>query len=242
MSIAEEKADYEVYGNESDTLKIGIIGDSWVNLHKKYNGQLDTMLTKALGDTIPVSLYSSGKGGAKTKLIYTNMFEEKDINPKTYKGITTSKPVIMQAPQYCIIFGGTNDAVCKMGKDFYAQHIVMIVSHLLKHGIKPIVISIPSVDLDKVYEEGNAKQKLLRLLTMKITGSDFYCLDSYRKQLLDRINEENLTDSILYIDISKISAERGFLGKDGVHPSPKGFRQLDSVIVKTIIVNENRIR
>lgn len=50
------------------------------------------MLTTAMGDTIPVKVYSSGKGGAKTKLVYTNMFEEKNINPTTYKGIITSKP------------------------------------------------------------------------------------------------------------------------------------------------------
>lgn len=196
------------------------------------------MLTTAMGDTIPVKVYSSGKGGAKTKLVYTNMFEEKNINPTTYKGIITSKPVIMQEPKYCVVFAGTNDAICKMGKDFYADHIIMITTHLLRHGIKPIVVGIPSVNLDKAYEL-NAKHKMLRQLTMKITGSDFYCLDSYRRQLVNRINKERLKDSILYIDISKMSAARGFLGRDGVHPTPKGFMQLDSAIVKIIKDNEN---
>lgn len=241
VRIADELPSYSVATMNSDTLGIGVIGDSWASIHKRYDQQFLSMLTASLGDTIPVKVYSSGKGGAKSKLIYTNMFEEKDVNPQTYKGIRTSRPVIMHHPKYCVVFAGTNDAVCKMGKVFYAEHTVMIARHLLNSGIKPILVTIPSVDLDKAYED-NWKNKPLRWVTRMITGSKFYCLEEYRNELKEKLRKDSLADKVLLIDIAEISSRKGFLGKDGVHPSPNGFRQLDSMIVKTITDNENRIQ
>lgn len=232
---------YSVKAMDSDTLEVGIIGDSWANMHKKYDGQLDSLLALALGDSIPVSVFSSGKGGAKTKLVYTNMFEGKDVNPGTYEGIRTTKPIIMRHPKYCVVFAGTNDAVCKMGKDFYAAHMEMIANHLSGNGIIPILVTIPSVDLDKAYES-NAHAKPLRWVTRMITGSKFYCIDEYREELIRRLGGDRLGDKALIVDISALSSQEGFLGDDGVHPTPKGFRQLDSMIVKAIVENENRIR
>lgn len=240
MKIAKELPPYSVEEMKSDTLQVGIIGDSWANIHGTYDAQLDSMLTVALGDSVPVDVFSSGKGGAKTKLIYANMFEEKDINADTYEGIKTSKPVILRHPKYCVVFGGTNDAICKMGKSFYATHTELIAKHLLNCGITPVLVTIPSVDLDKGYE-GNPKSKPLRWVTMMITGSSFYCIDEYRQELAERLKKDSLSGKVLVVDIAELSRRQGFLSGDGVHPTADGFRQLDSLIVETITANENRI-
>lgn len=238
LSVAGVMPNYNIDKGSTDTLKIGIIGDSWASIHKQYDNQLDSMLFSALNGSIPVKIYSSGKGGAKTKLVYTNMFEDKDVNPNTYKGIRSSKPVLMQHPQYCVVFAGTNDAICKMGTDYYVTHMLMIIRHLLAHDIKPILVEIPTVDEDKAYK-ANIWNKPLRHITMWLTGTPFHCLDEYRKELQKKLEEENLMDKILFIPTAELTQRKEFLGKDGVHPTAKGYKILDLEITKKIANDKN---
>lgn len=232
----EEVKSYTIKEMSSDTLRVGIIGDSWADMQGKYNKILDSMLTIGLENHIPVEIYSSGKGGAKSKLVYTNMYEEKDIHPTTYEGIKSSKFVLLQHPQYCIVFAGINDAVCKMGEDFYVGHMMLIIDQLLKFKIVPVIIEIPSVDLDRAYEN-NKKNKLLRHLTMWLTNSEFYCIDDYRNALVDEIKKRKLGKNIVYISTETLSSQNGFMGKDGIHPTEFGFIKLDSLISYSIIKN-----
>lgn len=233
IAPAKELKNYMVAYPSDDTLRIGIIGDSYADIHKQYDECLKKILYKNKGRGIPIAVKSSGKGGAKTRLIYTNMFEDKDVEPNSQKGIRTSKPIIAWHPRYCVIFGGVNDAICKMGIDYYTSNMALIIQHLLRNGIIPIIIEIPNVNLDLAYER-NTRNKPLRYVTMWLTGSPFYCIDEYRKGLRQMIQAKQWNDSVLIIQTDEMSKKREFLSPDGVHPAKEGYMALDTAIADVI--------
>lgn len=114
--------------NDTTLTTIGIIGDSWVA-----GGKLDSLLHIGLLDKgFKNKILSSGHSGAKSKLIYQNLFDEKGNEH-------SSKFLIENRPDYCIVIAGVNDAASQIGGHFYSYHMSLIIKTLLHYKIKPII-------------------------------------------------------------------------------------------------------
>ena len=88
FSYATKQTYYQINDKKQDTtLTVGIIGDSWVAGQK-----LDSLLhQELLKNGIENRIISSGHPGAKSKLIYQNLFKDKK-NKHSSKFIIESKP------------------------------------------------------------------------------------------------------------------------------------------------------
>lgn len=74
FSYSKELPFYSITVDNDTTLTIGIIGDSWVAGDK-----LDSLLFNGLFEKgFENKIISSGHPGAKSKLIYQNLFEDKE--------------------------------------------------------------------------------------------------------------------------------------------------------------------
>lgn len=116
--------------DKSDTLEVCLVGDSWVEFLSQNKSKLRMILEDSLKESVIVTAY--GHGGAKSKLIYHDLFL--DENP------------IKRNPKYCFVSAGINDAVTKMSKSFYANNMRLIISKLKENDIKPIVMELPPID------------------------------------------------------------------------------------------------
>jgi hypothetical protein len=132
FSYSENLIYYTIPPNKDSCLTIGLIGDSWVSNHR-----LDSLLhCELLEKGYESKIISSGHEGGNTKLVYQKIFRE---DGQEY----SSKFVIENQPDYCIVIAGTNDASTQMGGGFYAHHITQIVKTLLHYHIKPVLVSCP---------------------------------------------------------------------------------------------------
>src|SRR5690606_7925243 len=127
---------------------IGIIGDSWVAGDK-----LDSLLFNGLFEKgFENKIISSGHPGAKSKLIYQNLFEDKENEH-------SSKSLIENRPDYCIVIAGVNDAASQIGSHFYAYHMNLIVKTLLHYRIKPIIVTCPEFGIKETIDNMNVLSK-----------------------------------------------------------------------------------
>lgn len=161
-----------------DTLKVAIIGDSWAELHAPYDSDLQRILSESTHQKVKV--ISSGHGGAKSKKVYEEMFADYDINPNKVNGVLSSKWIIKEKPNYCVVFAGINDAITKVGKTFYAANMMNIIDFLIYNKISPIIVEIPSIDVEGTYKKHSFKTKILRSISMFLTKTKMNCLDDYR--------------------------------------------------------------
>ena len=130
MAIKHDALMEKTYSSLNDTLKIAFIGDSWAAYHHQYDSLLCSMLSS---DGHSYYVISKGNVGAKSKQIYQCLS-------------TTTKPILLNHPNYCIVSAGINDAVAKMGSYYYVHHYMLILQQLLESGIKPVVLEMPNVN------------------------------------------------------------------------------------------------
>lgn len=213
----------------NDTLQVIMIGDSWAAYHDYYDSMMTRMLQEKLQK--PVSVTSSGMVGAKTKTIYEKMFDS--ISP-----IGTQK-LIAKQPGYCIISAGINDAVAKMGTSNYCHHYGFIIKNLLSAGIKPIVLDMPDVDYNAVYQRESFISKIRHRLSSWFTNAPLWSFEEYRKALFHMINQENIKNDIIYIPATDWNPKgfgdpRELYAEDHIHLNKKGYQILDSCITSYI--------
>lgn len=210
--------------SSNDTLKIIFIGDSWAAYHHNYDKMLETMLCQ---DSINVRLLSHGNVGAKSKEIYNRMF-------------TSTKSILDLQPDYCILSVGINDAVAKMGKDYYTHHYLLIVDLLINAGIKPVVIEIPDINYHAIAKREHWFMKLRHYVSALITGSEMYGFQSYREALKKAFTEKKIIDDIVYIKSNSWNPggyrdpQQLYLD-DQTHLNAIGYQKLDSCIASEIL-------
>lgn len=229
-SFAERKVIEHKGKQASDTLNIIIIGDSWAAYHAEYDSQLKSILESKLKTIVTVN--SKGSVGAKTKTIYSNMFDS-----ISYLG---TKIMIDSSPEYAIIFAGINDAIAKMGTKNYCYHYNLIIKNLLSAGIKPIVIDMPQVDYKAVYQRENHIKKVRHKFSSWLTNSPLWSFDTYRKELKITVRQEVSKNQIIYIPSLEWNPKgyadpRKLYLEDHIHLNKKGYILLDSCIASYIL-------
>ncbi|MDR2235709.1 MAG: SGNH/GDSL hydrolase family protein [Chryseobacterium sp.] len=211
-----------------DGLQIGIIGDSWV-----VRQNLDSLLEAKLQEKgVHAEVYASGNPGAKTKLIYENLFKEK-------KESFSSKEIIEKKPDYCIVIAGVNDAATHVGPDFYTHHMMMIINTLLHYGIKPVIIPLPEFGL----EEDSEKKNILSSLSNKgselvLNGGKKFEIKDYRNSLLNEIKKQKLDQKIILLNFDEVSSDfekDRDLYADPLHLNLNGYQKFSDFLVKNII-------
>ena len=206
-----------------DTLKIAFIGDSWAAYHHDHDKELEILFSQK---GLPVHVFSVGNVGAKSSEIYGRMF-------------STTKQFLMERPGYCVISAGINDAVAKLGKEYYVHHYMLILQQLLELGIKPVVLEIPEVNYRAVASREPWTMRMRHILSSFMTGSEMYGFDSYKKALIQTIKKTDLQNRIIYISADSWNAtgyhdKRGLYLSDEIHLNAKGYEVLDSCIASEI--------
>ncbi|MEO9210108.1 MAG: SGNH/GDSL hydrolase family protein [Ginsengibacter sp.] len=218
---------YQVADCENSVLTIGIIGDSWATLNR-----LDNLLhQELLNNGYENKIISKGQSGAKTRLIYQNLFKD-----KTDKN--SCKSVIENNPDYCVLLGGTNDSIGQMGSSYYSFHIIKIIKFLLHYDIVPIVLSLPRIGVRETNKTMNILQQGRNRISVIFNNhNQFENVDSYRKVLVQRLRAEQLEDKILLIDFDKVcdKYEKGSeLYKNPIHLSNIGNKKLAGLIANEL--------
>ncbi len=215
-----------------DSLYVFLIGDSWVYLHRNYDTQLSSIISKK---GFPCRVLSEGYGGANSKEVYLWTF-------------SSCMPLFTRNSAYCVIIVGINDAVAKLGKDFYSYHYELILQQLLKMEIKPVVLEIPDVNYRAIASREPWKKRMRHILSSLLTGSEQYGFDSYKTALIKAIRETNMQNQVVYISADLWNPEgyydpRGLYLPDETHLNAKGYEVLDSCIaseiIKDILKNSN---
>lgn len=206
-----------------DTLKIAFIGDSWAAYHHDYDVELDSMFN-AKGQ--PVHVLSIGNVGAKSKEIYQRLD-------------SSTHPILLKQPDYCVVSAGINDAVAKLGKDYYVYHYLLILQQLLDLDIKPVVIEMPEVNYRAIAGREPLTMRLRHVLSAMITGSELNGFESYKMALKSAIRNADLHNSIVYIsadlwNIDGYRDSRDLYLSDETHLNAKGYEVLDSCIASEI--------
>ena len=207
----------------SDTLKIAFIGDSWAAYHLNYDKKLESILYDKGHLAHVVSI---GYVGAKSREIYQRLY-------------STTKPVLLDHPDYCIVSVGINDAVAKMGKDYYVHHYMLILQQLLDLDIKPVVLEMPEVNYRAIANREPWTMRMRHILSSLLTGSELYGFDSYKTALVIAIKKADMQNRILYIstgmwNLNGFRDHRRLYLSDETHLNAKGYEVLDSCIASEI--------
>lgn len=220
----EQPLTLEKCDKAGDTLRVAILGDSWAAYHSDADSTLQLLFVQ---QGMPVNVISKGNVGAKSKEIYQRMFN-------------TSKCVLEQHPDYCVLSAGINDAVAKMSPKFYTYHYLLIIRLLLDADIKPVVLDMPDVNYQAISHREHWLKRTRHRLSALMNGTDMYSFNSYRKALLDALTETGLMDSVVYIPAQTWNGEgyrdtRHLYKADETHLSQNGYHVLDSCICSEIL-------
>lgn len=214
--------------HEGDSLIVIFIGDSWASYHSQYDHHLKRCLESILNK--PAKVISRGTVGAKTKFIYTAMHDDSPTGTKELIGIS---------PDYAIVSTGINDAVAKMGTEYYCHHYNLIIKELISASIKPIIIDMPQVDYRAIYQRESLIARIRHHISSWYTGAPLWSFEDYRTTLQSQINQEEINNHLIYIPSSEWNSEgymdsRHLYLEDHVHLNEKGYFLLDSCISSKI--------
>jgi lysophospholipase L1-like esterase len=227
FSYSKKLPFYSVKKENHKNFTIGIIGDSWVAGEK-----LDTILHNLLlKKGLPNKVISSGHPGAKSKLIYEDLFKEKN-NPYS------SKFIIESCPDFCLVIAGVNDACSQIGSHFYSYHIEQIIKTLLHYKIKPIIVSLPEFGIEEAIDKMNVFSKSWNIISAYLNNKgEVDNIKTYRKVLTDELQDKRLNDSILLVDFDGLCKDYHKcpeLYKNDSHLSMEGNEKLCRLIAKKL--------
>ncbi|MFB9121583.1 SGNH/GDSL hydrolase family protein [Bergeyella porcorum] len=211
-------------------LKIGMIGDSWVK-----RGDMEKPLEEQLLQYgVKADVIESGHSGATSKMIYENLFADKN------ESIYSSKFVVEFCPQYCIVVAGVNDSFRGFGKTYYAEYVVKIANTLLHYNITPVILEIPNYSVE---ESQNTRSKLgvyRDALWFSLKGEDYKNLDAYRDELKKYLKKEGLENRVILINPNDANIDyqkHPEWYEDPLHLNDKGYKELVNVIAKKMHEN-----
>jgi hypothetical protein len=232
FSYSKELPFYSVASDNEKTLTIGIIGDSWVS-----GGKLDSLLQNGLlVKGYKNKILSSGQPGAKSNIIYQNLFEAKE-------NLHSSKFIIENRPDYCIIIAGVNDAASQIGGKFYSYHMSLIIKTLLHYKIKPIIVSCPEFGINESINQMNVLSKRRNIISAYFNNNgEIDNIKTYRKILAEELYSENLIDSVILIEFGNVCSDYNKCPELYINPShlsKKGNKILCQVITNKLIAEIN---
>ena len=222
-----EREAYIIPRHHDDTIRIAFIGDSWAAMHKEH----DCIISQIIEDSIdrPVKVSSFGIHGKTSKEVYNNLFDNKDL-----------RSFMMRGYDFCFISAGINDTYKKMSTSYYRISMDNIIRFMLTNKIHPIILEIPDYDIIKAYVRQKTSRKLLRKISILITGSQIDCKQGFRNTLRELIygNQYGYQINILnyqeWNNNFRDDIKSYYLG-DGMHLNHIGYTKLDSCIARIII-------
>jgi len=115
---------------------------------------------------------------------------------------------------------------------------------MLSNHICPIIIEIPDYNIEKAFVNQKTNRKILRHLSMAITGNNIDCKESLRislKEINEKNTQNNVIDIINYQEWNNDYKRdlRVFYTKDGIHLNEAGYSKLDCSIANHIISLES---
>lgn len=229
-SPAKERQVYQTMQHHDDTIRIAYIGDSWAFGHQFHKCKIKELLENKLQRPAIVSSY--GIGGLTSKEIYHALFEINELKHFIEKGYN-----------YCYISAGINDTNKKMSTSYYQESMICIIKFMLSNNIHPIIQEIPDYNIHLVYEDLNFGKKLIRQFSMVINNVSMDCKQQFREALdnIIRVKEYQNEVSIIRYKTWNNNYAKDIIDlyiKDQLHLNDRGYDLLDSMIAKTIIMNE----
>lgn len=210
-----------------DTIRIAYIGDSWAEGHKKTHCMIDSIIMKSAKRAVLVK--TAGISGLTSKNVYYSIFRNDSI-----------RSVIEWGPDFCFVSAGINDSDRKMGTYYYKENMRLILELLLDNNIIPVIMEIPTYDINYSFKRRNRQTKLIYLISMLLTWSKMNCIQEYRNIYWNLIQEKNWYDSVItirYLDWNPdgYKDKRGLYDEGRMHLNDKGYYLLDSCISNKII-------
>ncbi len=228
-ALESPKPLFKINIRHDDTIRIVMIGDSWVGMRsKQMNNCFQSQLSEFLG--CPVLLRTKGKGGEITKGIYRSLFESEQYG---------TKPLIKDGVNYCVIFAGINDAAANLGTRQYCHYYSQIIEFLLYNHIRPVIVEIPNVDIWHVYGNKPLKDRTTDFLRAVMTGCKMYNYKEYREALLEMLKTQQLMEKVLFVKMEDWNdqgpeIDDSLFLSDRIHLNLCGYEKMDESIIKVI--------
>lgn len=228
FSYADPLPLYKITKEKNARITIGIIGDSWV-----FEKKLDSLLCNNLfKSSVEARIFSAGHPGAKTKIIYQNLFAENEVP-------NSSKFIIESNPDYCIVVTGVNDAIAQINVQNYSYHVQEIIKTLLHYKIKPVVVSMPAFGVEETINALDYLPKTRNVLTARYNNrGELNSIEAYTNALMKDLEVSGLRDSILLINFNAINtayATNPEYYTNASHLNAKGNQRLCKVISQEIV-------
>ena len=219
-ALEEEHKAYDVAHHDDDTLRVAMIGDSWVGLRtKEANDRIGRQLSQLTGRHVVVN--TKGKGGERSRGIYQLMFEDGEYGTRS---------LIADGPDFCVVFAGINDAGANLGTKQFCHHYGMILHHLLQCNIRPVVVEIPDVDIWTLYKHKPIKNIAGDFVKSTMTGCGMYHFREYREALNQMLTDGNCMDKVVFVPMKEWSDSPNILLDDQIHLNRNGYERMDSCI------------
>lgn len=235
-SQEEPRNNYSIIHYQDDTLRIVMIGDSWVGMRTdSINKVFQTKLSGIINR--PVILKTKGRGGEKSRGIYRLMFEEDGYG---------TKQILSSGVDYCIVFAGINDAAANLGKKQYLYYMKLILDFLLINNIRPVLIEIPDVNIWNVYDGKPVKDLLADYVRSWMTQCRMYSFSEYREALQLLLKDSYLKDSVIYVPTRAWNGgdcadlNKNLFLDDQIHLNEQGYLKLDSCVIEIIKEDLNK--
>lgn len=230
------RACYAVMPHGDDALQVVMIGDSWAGQHQE--GCWDTLLRQHIRHLVgrPVRMTSKGKGGEVSRGIYRLLFESNGAG---------FRPLLEQAPDYCVISAGINDATKCLGPSQYVAHCGLIFDLLLEMGVCPVVLEVPDVDIAFIHGKKPLADKTADYLKAWMAGCWPYDISSYRRALHVLLEKKKYKDKVICVPMlgwntTGKQLDTPLFQEDRIHLNSRGYERLDSCIAAAIAQREKR--
>lgn len=230
-SPAHQLEGLEVVFHSDDTIRVGYIGDSWADGHKRVKCVIDSFIHDTSARIVDVR--TAGISGLTSKNVYYGIFRDDSI-----------RSVIEWGPDFCFVVAGINDSDRKMGVGYYKENMKLIIDLLLDHNITPIILEIPSYNIGFSYERRSRQVKMQYLLSMMLTLSRMDCINEYRDAYNSLLYEHKWEDKVITIrneDWNPLGYKdnRNLYDEGQMHLNEKGYFVLDSCIANKIKMQLN---
>jgi hypothetical protein len=217
--------------HKNDTLRVGIIGDSWAT-----GITIDTIIKDEFSKRgITNEVISFGQPEAKTKQIYDNLY----ANPEQPY---SSNEILHHNLDYCIILAGTSDAEGEMGAKFYAYYCSLIISDLARNNIEPVFVTMPAFGFKEETDNLDILKKVRNeVSSLLIDNGSTRSLDEYRKQANEMLKDTRLKDSTIVVPFNLVCDDyekHKILYRNTGHLSTAGKQKMGKLIVEYILEKE----
>ena len=214
--------------NPSSPVKIGIIGDSWVE-----GKGLEVSVQKLLAAKgINAVVVPMGHAGANSRQLYRDYLSGQLLQENDF--------------DYLVIVAGVNDTASYIGKDFYAHHMLGIIKAAQARGVKTLYIEVPDYGIESLPFTGVpwgevlswGKHLLFRYLH---DGGKVNVIADYRKELSAGLAK--LPEPVPVIEFDPKIWHYNLKNKlyaNPLHLNTEGCDELSSLIADALIASHKK--